>query len=312
MSITLKQMKAFLAVADLGSFTRAAERLRVAQPALSQNVRELEAELGIRLLHRTTRRVELTEGGREFQRAAAKIFEELDLAVHHARDLGESRRGRITVAAPPLLAAIILPQAILDFRNHHPGVQVALHDARTDQIVEQVRAGEADCGVGTFPPTEEGITRAVLARDSLMLFCGYGSEFHQREELAWSDLKGQPLVTLTRESGIRLLVELGFEAAELPVKPAFEVSQITTALALVEAGLGVAVLPTYAWAAARYRKVVAKPLIRPSISRDVAIITASERPMSPAMASFSGFLRKHTQALVPREIVGEAAATSAV
>jgi DNA-binding transcriptional LysR family regulator len=300
MAITLRQMRAFLAVADLGSFTRAAKRLHVAQPALSQNVRELETELGIRLLHRTTRQVELTEGGREFQRAATKILEDVDLAVHRARDLGESRRGRITIAAPPLLAAVILPQAISDFRKRHPGVQIVLRDLRTDEIVDEVRGGEADCGIGTFPPTEDGITRTVLTRDSFMLFCSEPSEFSGRDELGWADLKGQPLITLTRESGIRLLVELGFEAAELPLKPAFEVTQITTALALVEAGLGFAVLPTYAFAMARSRKIVAKKLVRPSLSRDVVMISASERSASPAMASFSAFLRKHAQALLPR------------
>lgn len=300
MTITLRQMKAFLAVADLGSFTRAAKRLHVAQPALSQNVRELEAELGIRLFHRTTRQVELTEGGREFQRAATKILEDVDLAIHHARDLGESRRGRITVAAPPFLAAVILPQAIADFRKRHPGVQIVLRDLRTDEIVEQVRSGEADCGIGTFPPGEDDITRTVLTRDSFMLFCGEASEFGGRDELGWADLKGQPLITLTRESGIRLLVELGFEAAELPLKPVFEVTQIMTALALVEADLGLAVLPAYASAMAWPGKIMAKKLVRPSLSRDLVMISASERSASPAMTTFASFLRKHARAMLPR------------
>jgi DNA-binding transcriptional LysR family regulator len=293
-------MRAFLAVADLGSFTRAAKRLHVAQPALSQNVRELEAELGIRLLDRTTRQVELTEGGREFQRAATKILEEVEIAVHRARDLGESRRGRITVAAPPLLAAVILPRAISDFRDRYPGVQIVLRDLRTDEIVEQVRNGEADCGIGTFPPGEDDIARTVLTRDSFMLFCAQASEFGGRGEIGWADLKGQPLITLTRESGIRLLVELGFEAAELPLRPAFEVTQITTALALVEAGLGLAVLPAYAAAAAPSGMVVAKKLVRPNLSRDLVMISASERSASPAMTTFAAFLRKHARALLPR------------
>jgi DNA-binding transcriptional LysR family regulator len=302
MNVTIRQIQAFLAVAEFGSFTRAAERLHLAQPALSQHVRELEEALGIRLFDRTTRRVELTEGGREFRGAASKILEDLELAVRNANDLAERRRGRLVIAAPPLLAAVILPQAIAEFRSRHPGIQVNLIDARTDQIVESVRSGRADCGLGTFSPAEDGIERAPLARDSLMLFCSHSSEFFGRNEVAWNDLNGHPLVTLTRDSGIRLLVEVGYEAAELPLKPAYEVSQITTAIALVEAGLGSAVLPTYAWAAAQYRKVVAKPLRKPSISRDIVMIHASGRSVSPAVSAFESIVRRYVQRLAPREI----------
>ena len=95
MAVTLRQIQAFLAVAELGTFTKAAERLHMAQPALSQLVRDLEQALGIRLFDRTTRRVELTEGGREFQGASAKIVHDLDLAIQNANDLAERRRGRI-------------------------------------------------------------------------------------------------------------------------------------------------------------------------------------------------------------------------
>ena len=129
MAITLRQIQAFLAVAELGTFTKAAERLHMAQPALSQLVRELEHELGIRLFDRTTRRVELTEGGREFQGASAKIVHDLELAIQNANDLAERRRGRITVAAPPLLAAAILPEAIAEMRERYPGIRIALTGA---------------------------------------------------------------------------------------------------------------------------------------------------------------------------------------
>ena len=112
MAITLRQIQAFLAVTEQGTFTKAAERLNMAQPALSQLVRDLERELGIRVLDRTTRRVELTEGGREFHGAALKIVQDLDTAVLNATGLAERRRGRIVVAVPPLLAAVIMPPTI--------------------------------------------------------------------------------------------------------------------------------------------------------------------------------------------------------
>lgn len=300
MAITLRQIQAFLAVAEQGTFTKAAERLHMAQPALSQLVRELERELGIRVLDRTTRRVELTEGGREFHGAALKILTDLDTAVENANGLAERRRGRIVVAVPPLLAAVIMPPAIAALREKHPGLQVTILDARNDLVVEAVRFGKADCGIGTFSALEDNIERQPLARDSLMLFCGQSSAFAQRETVLWRELAEEELVTLTRDSGIRLLVEVGYESAEITLRPAYEVAQITTALALVEAGLGIAVLPTYARAVAP-ASIVAKPLVEPAITRDIVMIRPSGRSVSPALSAFEALLRRFVRQLVPSE-----------
>ena len=301
MKITIRQIESFLAVADLGNFSRASKRLNTAQPALSQAIKDLESELAVRLFDRTTRRVELTDAGREFRNSAAKALEELEHAVEGVHELAERRRGRLRIAAPPLLAAVILPQAIADFRNRYPGITVELADVGTEQIVESVRSGKADCGLGTFSPVEDGIERLPLVRDSLMLFCDHRSPFSDTSAVSWRELKDQPLITLTRDSGIRLLVEVGFEASELALKPAYEVTQITTAIALVEAGLGVAVLPAYALAAARHRKVVGKPLTEPSISREIVMIHATGRSVSPAVSAFATVLRRYAQQLTPRD-----------
>ncbi|MCA1299477.1 LysR family transcriptional regulator [Stappia indica] len=301
MKVTLRQIECFLAVAEFGNFSRASRRMNLAQPALSQAIRDLEAELATRLFDRTTRRVELTEAGREFRASAQKIYEDLELAVQSVHELAERKRGRIRIAAPPLLAAVVLPQAIADFHRRHPGISVELADVGTEQILDSVRSGRADCGLGTFSPAEDGIERVPLSRDSLMLFCDQKSAFNGAASVNWRDLAGQPLITLTRDSGIRLLVEVGFETAEVPLKPAYEVSQITTAIALVEAGLGIAVLPTYALAAAQYRKVSGKLLTGPSISREVVMIHATGRSVSPAVSAFAAVLRRYAQQLTPRE-----------
>lgn len=301
MTVTLRQIQAFLAVAELGTFTKAAERMRVAQPALSQLVRELEQALGIRLFDRTTRRVELTDAGREFHGASAKIVHDLDLAIQNANDLAERRRGRIAVAAPPLLAAALLPEAIADMREQHPGIRIAVLDARTDTIVEAVRTGRADCGLGTFAAVEDGIERVAMARDELMLFACAGSRF-AKPTVDWRELEGEPLITLTRDSGIRLLVEIGYETAGIPLLPTYEVSQITTALALVEARLGVAVLPTYALSAAPHRRLSARPLVNPVIARDIVMIRPSGRSVSPALAAFEAILRRQVRRLGPSDL----------
>jgi len=299
--ITIRQIECFLAAAELGNFSRASERLNMAQPALSQAIRDLEGELSLRLFDRTTRRVELTEAGKEFQNSAAKALDELERAIKGVHELAERRRGRLRVAAPPLLAAVVLPRAIAEFQKRFGGISVQLLDVGTEQIVESVRSGKADCGLGTFSPAEDGIERMSLVRDSLMVFCHDQSPLIATEKVGWRDLEDRPLVTLTRDSGIRLLVEVGFEMAEIPFRPAYEVTQVATAIALVEAGLGVAVLPTYALAAARNRKVIGKPLGEPNISREISLIRAAGRSASPAVTSFSAIVARYVQRLTPRE-----------
>lgn len=291
MNITIRQILAFLQVADLGSFTRAAEKLHTMQPALSQQVRDLEAELGIRLFDRTTRRVELTDGGAEFRSIAAKVIEDLEAAARNAHDLAERKRGRVAVAAPPLLAAAVVPKVIVDFRKKYPGLSVRLVDARPDQIAQLVRSGEVDCGIGTFHAGEEGISSTLLDRDSLLVFCDRTHGFAKRKSVNWKELDGLPLVTLTRDSGIRLLVEVGYEAAQIKLVPTYEVSLISTALAMIDAGLGIGVFPTYAWAAAHAPKIAAIPLER-AITRDITLITAAGRATTPAASAFIRFLQR--------------------
>lgn len=298
MNITIRQIQAFLHVANLGSFTRAAEKVHTMQPALSQQVRDLETELGIRLFDRTTRRVELTEAGAEFRNIAAKIIEDLETASRNAHDLAERKRGRVVIAAPPLLAAAVVPEAIVKFRLQYPGLAVRLVDARPDQIVELVRSGAVDCGIGTFHADEEGISYTLIDRDRLMVFYATGHPLAKRKSINWGELDGLPLVTLTRDSGIRLLVEVGYEAAQIRLVPAYEVSLISTALAMIDAGLGVAVFPTYALAAARALNISATPL-EPPITREISLITRAGRTAAPATAAFARFLQNSAGAPSP-------------
>ncbi len=299
MRIALKQLEAFLAVAEHGSFSTAARHLNVAQPALSNAVKDLEAELGLRLFDRTTRRVELTGAGVEFRASTSKVLEDLEHAVQNARDLAARRRGRIRIAAPPLLSSAILPQAIAAFHSEYPNISTELTDTGTEQIIQDVIAGNADCGLGTFSPHEKGIERTVLMRDNLALFFPEGHPIARGRTIRWDELKGLALIALNSSSGIRLLMDIGAESAALSIKPAFEVSLVTTALALVKAGLGVSVLPTYALSVASHYGVDALPLVEPLISRDLALIHASGRSVSPAVVSFGAILRSYTQKLAP-------------
>jgi DNA-binding transcriptional LysR family regulator len=300
MNITLRQLYGFKTVADVGTFTAAAQRLKVAQPALSLAIRDLETELGARLFDRTTRRVELTTAGREFLQSVDKLIADLEHAVQNARDLAERRRGRLVVAAPPLLAALIVPGAVADYKKRYPAIDVTVVDTQTNIIVDKVRSGEADCGIGTFAEAEEGIRRESVFEDSLMAWCPAQSQFARPSRLGWKDLPAGQLIAMTRASRIRFLVDQAYRSAGQDVRPAYEVSHMTTAIMMVEAGLGIAVLPAYVWGFARAFNVVSKALSDPEIRREVAIIQADKRALSPAADAFQRHLRKRARAALPR------------
>jgi DNA-binding transcriptional LysR family regulator len=302
MNITLRQLHGFRMVAELGSFTRAAQRLKIAQPALSLGVRDLESELNLRLFDRTTRKVELTVAGRDFLKSVDKLITDLETAVKNAQDWNERKRGRFAIAAPPFLAAMIIPTAIAEYKAAFPAIDVRLIDAQTDVIVEKVRSGDADFGVGTFSDSEEGIRPEILFKDTLMAWGSPRLATMRSSRLTWRDLRQAPLIALTRESGIRQLMDQAFEKAGQLPRPIYEVSHVTTAVMLVEAGLGISILPSYAWGFAKTFDIVAKPLFEPTVSREVTIIRSSSRSLSPAAEEFTRFLRKQIKSTLPRSL----------
>lgn len=295
----IRQIKSFQAVVELGNFSRAAERLRTSQAGISHAIRDLETLLNTRLFDRTTRRVELTEAGRIFAAGALPGLAEIERAMDAVRDLGQLRMGLVRIAAPPLLGATVLPRLLQVVAETHPNLRLRIEDVATDMIAPKVRNGLCDLGVGTFSSEEEGLDIQRILRDRLMIFLDPEHAFLKLEEVKWTMLADKRIVALTRESNIRLLTEIGFESAGIPLRPHLEVHQINTALSLVESGAGLAVLPTYAFAALNGRKIIARPLADPTISRDVSIITARERTPSPATTAVRGLLRRVIRDLVP-------------
>ena len=287
----LRQIEAVLAVAEAGNFSRAAESIGMTQPGISQAVREVEILLNLRLFDRTTRRVELTAAGCIFCDGARKSLSALDSAVAGAQDQSTLRAGFLRLAAPPFLAATVLPHVLADFQSLHPGLVLELLDTTTAQILERVATYQADLGLGTFPPGNT-LGRRVVLHDEMMAF----SRDARPTPLRWADLAQMPIIVLARSSALRLPVEMGFEAAGLTLGPAFEVEQIATALALANAGLGVAILPGYA-RAGQQTGLYAHPLEDPTIHREVTLIHAADRSLSPAAAAFADHLthslRKH-------------------
>jgi DNA-binding transcriptional LysR family regulator len=295
MNVTLKQVRAFLEVAKLSSFTRASERLNATQSSLSVLIRELEAELETRLLDRTTRKVEITEAGREFLPFAERMLGVLGQGVEATREIVARRRGRVSVAASPLAAAALLPRVIAQFQQLYPGISVVLEEFPPDQVSVRVANSLCDCGVGVFDTRDDGLTTIPVFQERLMLICPRKHPLSLKREVRWSDLPEYPLIAVTSESAARRRLDRQFALAGVSMQPSFEVRNMMTILGMVDAKIGIAIWPSWAIPLARSFDVEVRPLVRPKAVHIVSAVTPKGRDVSPAVQAFLETLGDHAK-----------------
>jgi LysR family carnitine catabolism transcriptional activator len=203
--VTLRQMRAFVAVAQDGSITQAAKRLHLTTSALSMLVSSLEGELGVRLFERTTRRLVLTASGTELLPAIQSVFEKLDDAFEGLRQSSDRRSGRLSLATSPLLAATLVPSLLASFLKDHAAVRVELLDLPVNAIAEAVRSGQVDFGVCTADADVPDLVSTLMYQDSLMLACLPSHPLAAQREVRWTDLVGEKLALLMRGTGAEIL-----------------------------------------------------------------------------------------------------------
>ncbi|KRB39360.1 MULTISPECIES: LysR family transcriptional regulator [unclassified Acidovorax] len=277
----LGELQAFVVTAEKASFRLAAEALCLSPPALSRRVERLEAALGVRLLERTTRSVELTAVGQEFLHEARAALVGLDEAVQRVNDQVHLRRGRVAIACIPSVASHLLPRVLRAFAVAQPEVQVHVIDESASQVLDAVLRGDADFGLSFTGSQESALRFEALMRERYVLAMQRGHRWAGRKEVAWAELAGQRLVSVSRDSSNRLLLDQA--TADLPEQPVawYECNHVAGALALVEAGLGLAVLPQLALPA-EHPEVCGVPLIEPDLWRTLGLLQRRERVLGPA------------------------------
>lgn len=283
MKFRLRQLRAFVLVAEQGSFTAAARVLNLAQPAVSTVIRDLEIRLGTPLFDRTTRQVELTAAGAILLEGARRALAELDGTAARIDDLVARRSGRVAVGAPPLLSVVWLPDLLTTFRAHFPGIAISLIDAPTDRLIAALQTGEIDLAVGTFPAGADLVLEEVAA-DHLVALVPEGHALAALEAVPWTALDGVPLIALSTASGVRALVDRSARQAGVTLTLSLEVAQMATAVALVTAGFGISVLPSYA--VRLEGRVQARPMRDPAVRRPIQMARPTGRSDTPAAAAF--------------------------
>lgn len=288
MNVTLRQLRAFVAVARAGSFTLAAEGLFVTQSALSGLVRELEQSLGLRLIDRSTRRIHLSDVGRDLFPLVEKILNDLDGVLNEVVNLKSLKTGTVRVAAPQLMCCTLLPEVIAAFAAQHPGIRIRLVDSPVENVAARVLSGEVDLGIGPERDPNPHVEATTLFELPFMAVMPAGHELARRASVKWSDLAGFPLISLGGPFAERLAADLHAAARDLTVEA--KVSFMSTALSMVSAGMGITVCIPYAASLVRLYSLVMRPLIDPVVTRRFFVLGRSDRSLSPAAQAFRGFL----------------------
>src|SRR4051812_30851639 len=233
MDFSSRQLRAFLLVAQHRSFTRAAAALFITPSGLSLLIRELENQLGFRLFDRTTRQVVLTVQGGELLTVVRKNLDELDSAMTGLGRTAKAARASISLGAPPLVAANILPQAIKEFRSQRPDLRIQLFDGDLNSILQRVESGKLDLGLGIFAPAA-GIRRTPFFRFSLMLVRPANDPMGHRTSTNWSALQGEPLLVLPSPSPLQQLIDRQLTRARIAARNNIVLHSLDTQIAMVE------------------------------------------------------------------------------
>jgi LysR family carnitine catabolism transcriptional activator len=289
---TSRQLRAFLLVAQHRSFSRAAGALFVTPSGLSLIIRELETQLGVRLFDRTTRHVALTSSGTELLTVAQRTLQELDIAMSRVgRSRGETVVS-LSVGAPPLVMASVLAPAIQEFRSHRPELRFQLFDGDSASVMQKVQSGALDAGVGVFFKHLLGVRRAPLFRFSLMVIRAESGQ-QSRRATAWSALKGEKIISLPSSIPLQQLVDRHLAKAGVAYQPHLTVNYLNTQIAMVEAGQGVAIIPSYGLPACRARKLVLSRLVNPVVPLDFSEIRRGGRKLPAVADDFTSFLQSY-------------------
>jgi DNA-binding transcriptional LysR family regulator len=294
----LHQLRSFAAVARHSHFTRAAEELHIGQPAVSQHVRRLEAELGVSLLNRTTRAVALTEAGRLLLGRAERALAELDSGLAELEEIKGLLRGRLTIGAMQWLEPYDLAGELAAFHEIHPGIDIRVVEETVQAMLHSVLGDELDVAfVSLESGLADGLGCHLLFEDELVLVVAPGHRLSGRSQVNLKDLREEPFVFLREGAGLRRAVEIA--AAEVGYRPQarFETNEVSRVLALVARGLGVSAV-SRSVAQASADRVISVPL-RPVIRRQVALVWRTSRHRSPAAGAFLDHVRENWPA--PRE-----------
>ena len=274
------QLRAYLAVAEQRHFTRAARELGMAQPSVSAHVRRLEAELGTELFDRMRGKITLTPAGETLLPFARRIVADVDAAADELRSLGGLARGRIAIGATPSLAATLVPAVLSRFHAAYPGIELAIRQAGSVELVAAVEEGAVDVALVILPIRHDVLETQALLREELVVAVARGHALGRRRTMAIADLRDVPLVMFREGYDLRTTTEAACRAAGFAPTFAVEGGEMDGVLRLAAAGLGAAIVPSLV--VPPHGELHAVRIAQPSLTRTIGLAHRRDRRLSRA------------------------------
>ncbi len=285
----LHQLRYFLAVAERRHFTKAAGELAVAQPSVSKQIQRLEDELGTKLFHRMRGNVALTPAGEALLPWARRVLADVDGATSEVRELAGLHRGRLAIGATPSLTTALLPPALGRFHRTYPGIELAVREAGSRDLVRALEQGELDVALVILPLRHPALETTPLLREELVLAVPADHALAQRKSVTMSELRGVPLVMFRDGYDLRAATIAACRRAGFEPTFALEGGEMDGVLRLTSAGLGVAVVPSLV--IERAGALHAVRIAQPPLTRTIGFAHRRDRRLSRAADEFIGTVR---------------------
>ncbi len=289
----LRHLAYFVAVAERLNFSRAAEDLHVAQPAISQQIRALEQELGISLFDRIGKRVSLTEAGRALLPHARQILNAVETARSEIRERGTLKRGTVSLGAPPTVSAHVLPLKLTAFEQKHPGLDVILREAGTETLVELVEQGQLDMAIVSTDVLPPSVESTPFLEEAYVVAVGAKHRFCKRKTINVSELSDESFIMFPPGYKLREVTLIACRTAGFEPKIALDGGGMQSALQFVAAGLGVALIPELALVDAHH--ICALCIDDQNLRRTLGLVCRKGAHLSPAARALREFLMEEVE-----------------
>lgn len=291
-TLSIQELEAVLLVAKTANFRMAAELAFISQPALSRRVQAAEQKLNVKLFDRTKHSVALTDAGTELVPIAQRMLSELRDSLSDLSEFIAGRRGSVTVWALPSIAAAILPTAAQVFQGSHPKVRLVVQAASAGQVTQAVADGSADFGLSVAEPgSPASIQFNPLFEERFVMICHRGDALARRRRVDWSVFASRPFVASGPASSIRLVTDQILAATGQAPEAQYVADNISVVGAMVAAGVGIAAVPKLALRLMDRERLQSVPLHSPAATREVGILTKTQRSLSAAATAFLSTLQ---------------------
>jgi DNA-binding transcriptional LysR family regulator len=284
----LRHLRYFEAVARHSHVTRAAAELHIAQPALSKQISQLEHELGVALFDRVGRNVRLTEAGEALLPHARTVLSQVEAARAEMAERVGLRRGRATVGTPPTVGTQLLPQALAMFNQRYPGIELRLHEAGVQTLLDLLETGLVDVAVVTLPVEDEALTVVPLFTEELVVVVGLNHPLHGCKKITLEALHTEGWVLSPKNYELREATLAACKQANFAPRVVLDGGEMDTLLRLVAAGVGIALVPRLA--VQNNNDLGVLQVSNQTLTRSLGIVWRGDRIASPAARALREFL----------------------